>query len=247
MDAALALVGHRPEVAVALRELGLTALRVPEDNLTNVLDALRTLRFVGALVAPHKEEAVFGAVQPDALARRQGRVDAIALAGSTYGTHTLEEALVRLVDDSRYAVRGARLLLLGRDAPLRAALSLARLGPSMLTIATDDLPEAQRDLALLPAGTNAYAVSTRDTSFGGYAERADLVVLTNGSLPRGVLQPYHTLLDLTGEAWSEATRAGVPVLPATSLSALRLAAQLEHATGQKFKPEALAGVAQVLM
>lgn len=246
MDAALALIGHRPEVAVALRELGLTALRVPEDNLSGVVEALRTLRFVGALVAPHKEEAVFGVVQPDALARRQARVDAVALAGTTYGTHTLEEALVRLVDDSRYAVRGARVLLLGRDAPLRAALSLARLGPSTLTIATDDLPEAQRDLTLLPAGTKAYAVSTRDGAFVSYAERADLVVLTNGSLPRGVLQPYHTLLDLTGEAWNDAARAGVPVLPAGNLAALRLAAQLEHATGQKFKPEALLGVSQTL-
>jgi shikimate dehydrogenase len=72
------------------------------------------------------------------------------------------------------------------------------------------------------------------------AERADLVVLAGGAAPSGVLQPFHTVLDLTGDA-AGAARAGAAVLPLAALPALRLALQLEHATGQRFHPEALAG------
>ena len=85
-DAPLALIGFSPSAARALRDLGLNALSVPGEPLPEVLDALKVLRFGGALVATDCQEAAFGNVQPDAAARKVGRVDALALLGEARGT-----------------------------------------------------------------------------------------------------------------------------------------------------------------
>lgn len=237
-DAPLALIGHAPQAARALRELGLVALAVPDGPLADVFAALRTLHFCGALLAPHLEEAALAHVQSDASARKLGRADSLSLAGGVHASHTLEEAVLRLVQDSAYAARGARMLILGEGAPLRAAVGLARLGAPSVTVAAGHASEAERALQLLPAGVKGYALSLADSALGALAERADLVVLAGGVLPSGVLQPFHTLLDLTAGAQG-AGREGVPHIETGALPALRLSLQLEHATGQRFKPEAL--------
>lgn len=242
-DAPLALIGYAPEAARALRALGLLAIALPDGALNEVFAALRTLHFSGALIAPHLEEAAFVHVHSDAAARKLGRVDSVSLAGALHASHALEEALLRLVQDSAYAARGARMLLLGEGAPLRAAVGLARLGAPSVTVAAGHAGEAERALQLLPAGVKGYALALNDPALGALAERADLVVLTSGPLPPGVLQPFHTLLDLTAAHGHAALREGVARIEAGELPALRLSLQLEHATGQRFKPEVLREVA----
>ncbi|MFD1730281.1 hypothetical protein ACFSC4_02850 [Deinococcus malanensis] len=103
--------------------------------------------------------------------------------------------------DSGYATRGAGALLIGLDAvDLTLALPLARLGFSNMGVAAETLPEAERAARHLPAGVRTFPVSRRDAALATLAERADLIVLTGGPLPAGLLQPYHTLADLTGHA-----------------------------------------------
>lgn len=244
-DAPLALIGHSSQAARAFREVGLVALTVPESDLGAVLDACRTLHFTGALVHPSCEVAVAGVVDTDADARRVGRVDAVALAGgangsTAHGTYTLADALMDAVEASGYAAHGASALFLGSGADLARALPLVRLGFENVGIVADTLPDAERCARDVPASIRTFAVGRRDPALRSLAERADLVVLTGGSLPPGLLQPYHTLADLTGQGTTGTS--GAALLDLSALPTLRLVRQLLHATGQRYRPEALAGL-----
>lgn len=249
-DAPLALIGHPPHAARTLRDLGLVALSVPGDDLAAAFDACRTLRFAGALVHPSQEQAVAAVVETDPDARRVGRVDAVAFPGGlggglAHGTYTLADALMDAVEGSGYAARGARALFLGSGPELARALPLVRLGLTHVGIAADHLPDAERLAREVPAHARPYAISRRDSALLALAERADLIVLTSGALPAGLLQPYHTLADLTGQGSTGSS--GATLLDLTALPALRLARQLLHATGQRYHPEALAGLAETLV
>lgn len=248
-DAPLALIAYPSHAALALREAGLLALNVPGDDLPAVLLACRTLRFAGALVHPSREAAVAEVVEADPDARRAGRVDAVALTGGTAGgasgTYTLADALLDAVEASGYAARGASALLIGNGPDLAQALPLVRLGLGQVTVAADNLPDAQRFIRDLPGSLRVYALGRRDPALLSLAERADLIVLTGGTLPPGLLQPYHTLADLTGQG--RAGTSGAATLDLSALPALRLSRQLLHATGQRYRPEDLAGLAEALV
>lgn len=238
----LALIGYSPDAARALRTLGLLALGVPADNLGATLEACRTLHFSGALVAPPFQAQVLDFSAPDAGARRVGRADTLAFAGGVHATFALSDALGDAVADSGYATRGAGALLLGREvADLTLALPLARLGFGHIGVAAETLPDAERAARDLPGGLRAFPVTRRDPALTALAERADLLVLTAGPLPPGLLQPYHTLADLTGQASVGAS--GAAALDLAGLPARQLARQLEHATGQRFRPEDLQALA----
>ena len=258
-DTPLALLGYAPDVARALRELGLTAVSVPVDSLEDVLRACAVLACPGALVAGPLRAAVLAlgastsAVRADTAALRSGAADAVSFTGGTHGqavqTHatcTLPDALLDTLEDSGYPVRGARALLIGQSGDLGAGLALTRLGLSSLTLAAASHPEAEALARSLPGGLKAYVTSRSDPALITLAERADLIVLTAGPLPPGVLQPFHALLDLTGRASSAASKAGAALVPLTRLPELRLARRLHHATGQRFAPEVLIGLAKVL-
>lgn len=258
-DTPLALLGYAPDVARALRELGLTAVSVPVDSLEDVLRACAVLACPGALVAGQLRAAVLAlgastsAVRADTAALRSGAADAVSFTGGTHGqavqTHatcTLPDALLDTLEDSGYPVRGARALLIGQSGDLGAGLALTRLGLSSLTLAAASHPEAEALARSLPGGLKAHVTSRSDPALITLAERADLIVLTAGPLPPGVLQPFHALLDLTGRASSAASKAGAALVPLTRLPELRLARRLHHATGQRFAPEVLIGLAKVL-
>lgn len=244
-DTPLALIGYPAPAARALRDLGLIALSVPTDDTRAVLDACRTLHFTGALVHDSQQVHLLDAVTPDTAARRVGRVDAVSFAGTLSGTFALTDALSDTLEDSGYATRGASALLIGLDAhDLALALPLARLGFADIGVAAESLPEAERAIRDLPAGLRAYPLSRRDPSCRTYAERADLIVLTAGPLPGGLVQPYHTLIDLTGRA--DASSSGAGRVDLSRLPLRRLARQLAHATGQRFHPDELEPVLPAL-
>lgn len=243
-DAPLALIGYSADAARALREAGLLAVPVPDDDPAAVLDACRTLRFVGALVHPSREVALAGHVDPDPDARRVGRVDAVAFGREAHGTYALADALMDAVEGSGYAARGADALLLGSGADLARALPLLRLGFGNVGIVADSYPEAERFARDVPAGVRAFPVGRRDSALASLSERADLIVLTGGSVPPGLLQPYHTLVDLTGQASTGSS--GAARLDLTRLPELRLVRQLLHATGQRYRPEDLGDLAAAL-
>ena len=262
-DTPLALLGYDPGAARALRELGLTAISVPVNSLEDVLRACAVLACPGALVAGPLRAAVLAlgltpgvaasAVRADTAALRSGVADAVSFTGGQHGqaaqTHatcTLPDALLDTLEDSGYPVRGARALLIGQSGDLGAGLALTRLGLSSLTLAAASHPEAEALARSLPGGLKAHVTSRSDPALVTLAERADLIVLTAGPLPPGVLQPFHALLDLTGRASGAASRAGAALVPLTRLPELRLARRLHHATGQRFAPEVLTGLAKVL-
>ncbi|GHF30730.1 shikimate dehydrogenase [Deinococcus metalli] len=236
-DAPLALIGYTSAAARALRDLGVVAVSVPHDDLGAVMDACRTLPFSGALVHPSVEGAALSVTQADVAAQRAGRVDSVAFAGGVHGTFALADALSDVVEDSGYATRGASALLLGQSASdLALALPLTRLGFTDIGVVAETTPEAEGAARHLPAGVRAYPVSRRDPSVAALADRADLIVLTRGALPPGLLHPYHTVVDLTGHA--AGTAAG-SVLDLSRLPAQRLCRQLDHATGHRFRTDDL--------
>ena len=236
-DSPVALIGHSGAAARALRDLGLVGVAVPHDDLAATLEACRTLRFSGALVHPSQEGALVSVTQADPVAQRVGRVDAVAFAGGVHGTFALADALTDAIEASGYATRGASALLFGHSArDLALALPLTRQGFTDIGVVGDTVPEAEAAARHLPAGLRGYPVSRADPSVATLAERADLVVVTGGTLLPGLLQPYHTVVDLTGRARTE---AAATVMDLSRLPALRLARQLAHATGQRFHSDEL--------
>lgn len=231
----IGLLGYGPATARALRDLGYLAVPLPSEDLSSVLAACQTLHIGGVLVQPSLEEQAFAATQPDAVARQAGRVDAVALPvglreAAAQGIYTLPTALSDAVTGIHYAARGASALLIGHGHDLNAVLPLTRLGFAQVGFAADNLALADRLSREVPAGIATYAVSRRDPALQTLAERADLIVVTGGgALPAGVLQPYHTLLDLSGRLPAgSATRLELQELPA-----LRLSQALLHITGQR--------------
>ena len=247
-DTPLALLGYPEGPARALRELGLTAVAVPAEPLGEVLGACTVLAFRGALVAGPLQASVLAATQPDSAAQRAGVADTLAFVSGrpAHAAFTLPDALLDALEDSGYPVRGARALLIGQGGDLGAGLALTRLGLGSVTLAASSQPEAERLARGLPASLSAHVTSRHDPALTTLAERADLIVLTAGPLPTGVLHPYHALLDLTGRAGSAAAKAGATQVPLTRLPELRLARRLLHATGQRFAPEALGALAKLL-
>ncbi|UFA51114.1 shikimate dehydrogenase [Deinococcus radiophilus] len=243
----IGLLGAPPAAAQALSRLGFQALSLPVGNLGGSLLACQTLGIGGVLVHSTFEEAAFAATESDEAARRAGKVDAIALptgalAGQVLGTYTLTEALSDAVAATHYSARGATALMIGHGPDLAAVLPLTRLGFSQVGFVADHLPAAERLSREVPAGTATYALSRRDSALQTLAERADLIVVAGGSVPPGVLQPYHTLLDLTGRVPAgSATQLQLDELPG-----LRLSQQLLHVTGQRLSPAALSELAQAM-
>ena len=251
-DTPLALLGYPQGTGRALRDLGLNALSVPEAPLAEVIAACTTLAFRGALVGGALQPEVLAASQPDGEATRAGSADALAFvrgsagSGLAHATCTLPDALLDTLEDSGYPVRGAKALLIGQSGDLSAGLALTRLGLGGLTLAAASRPEAEALARGLAPGLNVQVTSRSDPALMTLAERADLIVLTAGPLPPGVLQPFHALLDLTGRAGSAASKAGAAQVSLARLPELRLARRLHHATGQRFAPEALAELARAL-
>lgn len=244
-DTPLALVGYAPQAARALRDLGLVAVSVPTDDPASVLEACRALRFTGALVHASQQVSTFEKVTADSAARRVGRVDAVAFTAGLHGTFAEADALTDVLHDSGYASRGASAVLLGQHAPdLALALPLARLGFTELGVVAASAPDAERAVRDVPAGVRVYPLSRRDPSVTDLAGRADLIVLTAGDLPHGLVQPYHTVIDLTGHANVSGT--GASSLDLRPLPLRRLARQLAHATGQRFQPQELEGALHAL-
>ncbi|WP_161883698.1 shikimate dehydrogenase [Deinococcus alpinitundrae] len=245
-EAALALIGYPVAAARALREFGLVVLGVAAAPLPEVLSACGALGFAGALLHPslHAQAAPHLQLDPDA--RRAGLSDAVAFAGGPRGTYAAPEALLNAVQDSSYAVRGAHAVLIGSAVDLRLGLGLARLGFKAITVVADTHREAEAISRDLPAGLAAFALTRSDAALRGLAERADLLILTGGSLPADLVQPYHTVLDLMGQATHAVQRAGATLLSLPDFPARVLARQLEHASGQRFRPELLVEVAAAI-
>ncbi|AZI42060.1 shikimate dehydrogenase [Deinococcus psychrotolerans] len=246
-ESALALIGYSAAAARALREFGLVTLGVPAAPLPEVLSACEALGFAGALLHPSLQAQAAEQVQLDPDARRAGLTDALAFTGGPRGTYAAPEALLSAVQESSYAARGAHAVLIGSAADLRLGLGLARMGFKAITVVADSHREAEAMSRDLPAGLAAFALTRQDAALRGLAEKADFLVITGGTLPSHLVQPYHTVLDLSGKAGREVQRVGATLLSLPDFPARVLARQLEHATGQRFRPDLLAEVAATLV
>ncbi len=246
-DAPLALVGYPSSVAAALRGLGILAVPVPAERPQDIVSACLTLRFSGALVAPAHGAAWLDAAPADTEARRVGKVDALSFhgAGGAAGTFSYAEALSDTLADTGYMARGASLAVLGlRAADLAVAAPLARLGFTDIGLVAESAPEAERAIRDLPNGLRIFPLSRRDESVRALLSRSDLVVLTAGDLPANLLEPYHTLIDLTGRL--SRSPSGATILSLEMLAQHHASRQLAHATGQRFAPAELEAVAQAM-
>lgn len=245
-ESPIALLGYPPEVAHALRDLGLVALGLPGAPLDEVLAACETLGFLGALLHSSVQETVAPHLYLDPDARRAGRADAVAFTGGARGTYTAPDALLEALTQRGYMGRNVAAMLIGRGADLRVALGLSRLGFKSVTVVASNRPAAEQVLREFPTGVASFALSRDDSAVQSLAERCELVVLTGGMMPLGVLQPYHTVLDLTGYAAPIVAEAGATLLQLPDFPLRVLSRQLEHVTGQRLKPELLDAVVKVL-
>ena len=246
-DAPLALIGYSSDAARALTALGITALHVPDGPPADIISACQTLKFSGALVAPTHGHAWLHAVNGDTDARRAGRVDSLSFHGAAgvQGTFAYADALSDAVRASGYAVVGASLLIIGNGvSDMVLAAPIARLGFTDIGLAADSAPEAERVRRELPNVPRIFPVSRRDTTVQALADRSDLVVLTGGGLPKGLLQPYHTLIDLTAN--ERGSTSGATLLDLYDLPAHHLARQLRHATGKTYSADDLTQVSAAL-
>lgn len=269
-EGALALIGYAAPAARALREFGLVALGVAvpaqlvareltrssaptsKTALQEVLEACSVLGFAGALIHPSWQVAATQHLYLDPDARRAGLADSVSLVAasgalqSMHGTYAAPEALLSAVQESSYAARGAHAVLIGSAADLRLGLGLARLGFKAITVVADFHRDAEAMSRDLPAGLAAFALTRSDSALQGLAERADLLVVTGGTLPPKLVQPYHTVLDLGGKSEREITKAGATVLSLPDFPARVLARQLEYASGQRFRYQLLGEIAAAL-
>lgn len=245
-ESPIALLGYPPETARALRDLGLVALGLPSEPLDEVLVACEVLGFLGALIHFGVQETVAPHLYLDPDARRAGRADAVAFMGGPRGTYTAPEALLDALQARGYSGRGASAMMIGRGQDLRISLGLGRLGFRSVTVVASNRPTAEQILREFPVGLAAYALSRDDSAVQSLAERCEMIVLTGGLMPRGILQPFHTVLDLTGYAAPAVTEAGATLLSLPDFPVRMLSRQLEHATGQRWPAEMLGAAVQVL-
>ena len=156
-----------------------------------------------------------------------------------------EETGIRMTHVSYPGTPQIRTALLGRQIEV-CGLNVGEIaatpeGMRMIVHSGERRSRFARDV---PAGVRAFAVGRRDSALASLSERADLIVLTGGSLPPGLLQPYHTLVDLTGQV--STGHSGAARLDLARLPELRLVRQLLHATGQRYRPEDLTDLAAAL-
>lgn len=245
-ESPLALLGYPPLAARALRDLGLIAISLPTEPLNEVLAACEVLGFLGALIHPGVQEMAAPFLYLEPGARRAGRADAVAFSGGPRGNYVAPEALLDALQRYGPAARGKSAMIIGRGPDLRVSLGLARLGLRAVTVVASHRPQAEQLLREFPAGVGAYALSRDDSAVQSLAERCEYIVLTGGQMPGGVLQPFHTVIDLTGYAAGAVQAAGATLLSLPDLPARVLARQLKYVTGQLPPPPLLQRLTEVL-
>lgn len=247
-DNPLALIGYSSQAARTCRELGLIALSLPCESPSEIAEACQTLCFSGALIAPPFQNSWAAITQTDPEAKRIGKIDAVAFPtghGQPHGAYTFADALADVMENTRYASRGASAIIWGRTASdLHMGAPLLRQGFTDIALIANNTPEAEKAMRDLPSGLRLYPMSRNNDAILDFAQRTDVVLLVNGELPPRLLQPYHTLIDLTGKA--DAIRSGANILSLDELKGFHIARQLAHATGQRFVPEELGDLTQVL-
>lgn len=252
-DTPLALFGYPPEVAAAFRASGLLTNALASDELERAFEACQELRYLGALLHPSLEARALPYVSVEEDAAKFRGVNAVAFSRQPgimgrHGIYAQATALSDAVSASGFQTAGANLLLIGNGSDLVHGLPLVRLGFKSVGLVTEHLGDAERYQRELPRQGQTFALSRLDSSLPTLAQRADLIVLTGGTLPPDLVQPYHTFLDLSGQSGArrEASRVAATVLELPDLASLKLARQLWHATGQRYHPGDLSELAQML-
>jgi shikimate dehydrogenase len=212
-------------------------------KLERVVQGLEPLGFLGAVFTSPSSAALGLVDRREHSAERDGVVDAVSVTSGSVGAHTLEDALIRALEFRRYNAHGAHGVILGGGAVASAAIQLARVGLTTLTIAAADRPEAERLARRVPAGVTVHAISLDEPTVVTALEKADLIISADASirLDARLMQPFHTLIEAGGEtALSVALeRAGAQVIPHREVRAHHLSAQLEFVTGWKFDYQTL--------
>ncbi len=220
-------------------------IEVPSNSkLSAVLDGLEPLGFLGAVISGNAcLEAPSLVSRRDRNVDRDGAVDAVVAHGGSFGAHTLEDALIRTLEDQGFRGYGAHVVVVGSGSVAMAATQLARQGFKTVTIAATDRPAAEKLARALPAGVSSFTLTLEEPRLADVLERADLIVHCgpDARLNPALLQPYHTLLEAACETNLSVAieRAGGNVIPYSLVAAHKLSAQLEFVTAIKFDPALL--------
>ncbi len=164
----------------------------PGDDLAAALAALKPLNFAGALIEdsdlqPLALDSMSNLESEASLARR---VDAVIPESQGPRGYYLEPiALSQLL--RRYAF-GERGVWVG---PTRTEMAQGLRNLSKVSVVSKNFPEGEGFLSLLPAPQRG-VVGVAEVQSEVVARQADLVIYAGGTLPLGLLQPYHTLLAL---------------------------------------------------
>lgn len=195
---------YRAAVREAGVDLDVHRVETQAGGLTRVLDALRTLGFIGADIAGELAGVAISSVdQATPEARAAGAVDCVkvGLRGVLQGHVTAGPAAVAVLGEA--SVVGSRVLLIGAGAGARSiAVEVARSGAAELLIADLNLPAAQgaataaRKFSTCPTR----AVPGTDAGLADACRSVDVIINAAGEglvMPFGALAPFHLVLDVT--------------------------------------------------
>ncbi|WP_027881356.1 hypothetical protein [Meiothermus rufus] len=166
----------------------------------------------------------------EAEAAQARRVDLVVPEPSgTRGFYQEALALAQLI--RRYAL-GDQALWLG---PLRPELALGLRGLGKVSLMAQSFAQGESFLRLLPSPQQG-VVAVSLAQAAGVARQADLILYLGGSLPLGLLQPYHRLIALSPLP-AEALRQIGEYVPPEEFQRFHLSALLEP-LGYALPPEA---------
>lgn len=247
----IALVCHDPDLAARFERLGTPAYFVhsvpPEQALSEILTALPTLGFAGALILDAAEQAqAFSHLQRSSLdAQAVGVVDSITVtAAGLMGDYTLGRALGHALQNERWDARGARAVILG-SGPLAKSVAqeLASRGAQHLTVLAANRPAAEASLPTLANSHQSEARTADEPLAAPLLEQADILVRTDSTLevPHTLLGPHLGIIDLAPSPLSDLRKAGLNVgaksFGLRDVQAHQTALALSHILGKRLELE----------
>jgi shikimate 5-dehydrogenase len=206
----VALISQDPELVRQLERyrdpLGRFHLHpLLEYGAAEILPALGTLEFAGALILDHdaQEEAAGKLSRRSLDAQEAGAVDTVSVSpGGLIGEYNFGRAVGALLNSAAWNGREASAVILGsgRQA-MGVARELSSIGVTRLAILAGSRPEAERAVPRLAASTSIIARSVTDPVAERCLLETDLLVRIDpaASVPLEILGPHLTLLDLGAE------------------------------------------------
>lgn len=219
----------------------------PLTPLEQVAQSLKPLDFAGALILepPLQQQAYAIATRSSLDAQEVEAVDVLTVTPSgLLGEFNLGRAIGQTLRNAQWDGRGAKAVVIGSGRLARAvSRELSSLGVQRLALLARSRPSAENSLSRLAASTEVVTQALASPGAATMLEQADLLIRidTEAHIPRHILGPHLTLVDLFPQAMSQlrqdALSMGALTLSLRDVQAHHLALSLNHILGSKLGAE----------